>query len=368
MQHLEEGTIHAWLDGALSTAEQASVEQHVRQCSECAAMVAEARGMIAGASRIVSALDVVPGGVIPRSTTPPRAEAPTSLWRSLRLTPFRAALAASLMIATASLFVVRRESGKTPSMDSSVVVPAVADRPPTTAQPLAPSPEAKRAEVAVHPASPRSGAGFHAEPRPAAPVAAPPPVDVARADVAQSTDSTKSRAVQPAPPPTVVADAKAAAKESQADVPRDRLNPLRAGAASGMAGTTVQTFRAGADLSNVASQAFAASRRASFVGCYQFVRDSLYSPSVLPERFALDESGDSGAVRHVVRAVGADGRIDTAITSAAWSPMGPTMVNVSLTTGAQRQVVRIYETGSGLTADVPGRADPVRVVRSVCKR
>src|SRR4029078_1183855 len=64
MQHLEEGIIHAWLDGALPAEESAGVERHVAVCTECASLVAEAVGMIAGASRIVSSLDIVPGGVI----------------------------------------------------------------------------------------------------------------------------------------------------------------------------------------------------------------------------------------------------------------------------------------------------------------
>jgi anti-sigma factor RsiW len=65
MQHLEEGTIHAWLDGELPAAERAAAEAHVAQCPECAAAVAEARGFIAASSRILTALDAVPGGVMP---------------------------------------------------------------------------------------------------------------------------------------------------------------------------------------------------------------------------------------------------------------------------------------------------------------
>jgi hypothetical protein len=70
MQHLDEGTIHAWLDGALPSDEGAQVEAHAAECAACAAAVAEARGFIAGASRILTALDDVPGGVIPRRTEP----------------------------------------------------------------------------------------------------------------------------------------------------------------------------------------------------------------------------------------------------------------------------------------------------------
>lgn len=65
MEHIDEGTIHAWLDGALPAGEGARIEAHVASCAECAAAVAEARGLIAASSRILSALDDVPGGVIP---------------------------------------------------------------------------------------------------------------------------------------------------------------------------------------------------------------------------------------------------------------------------------------------------------------
>jgi len=64
-EHLDEGTIHAWLDGALLPDESARVESRARECAECAALVAEARGLIAASSRILSSLDAVPAGVIP---------------------------------------------------------------------------------------------------------------------------------------------------------------------------------------------------------------------------------------------------------------------------------------------------------------
>ena len=67
MQHLEEGTVHAWLDGAITGDEAAEIERHVATCAECAAMVAEARGFIAASSRILTALDDVPSHVIPTS-------------------------------------------------------------------------------------------------------------------------------------------------------------------------------------------------------------------------------------------------------------------------------------------------------------
>jgi hypothetical protein len=60
MQHLDEGTIHAWLDGALSADDAARAGAHVATCRACADAVAEARGLIAASSRILTALDAVP--------------------------------------------------------------------------------------------------------------------------------------------------------------------------------------------------------------------------------------------------------------------------------------------------------------------
>ncbi len=65
MQHPDEGTIHAWLDGALAPADAKRVEEHVASCESCGPAVAEARGLIAAASRILTALDDVPAGVVP---------------------------------------------------------------------------------------------------------------------------------------------------------------------------------------------------------------------------------------------------------------------------------------------------------------
>lgn len=70
MQHLDEGAIHAWLDGELPATERAAAEAHVAQCPECAAAVAEARGFIAASSRILTALDAMPGGVLPATQLP----------------------------------------------------------------------------------------------------------------------------------------------------------------------------------------------------------------------------------------------------------------------------------------------------------
>lgn len=55
--HVDEGTVHAWLDGMFAADDAARVAAHVTGCAACADMVAEARGLMAGAARVVGALD-----------------------------------------------------------------------------------------------------------------------------------------------------------------------------------------------------------------------------------------------------------------------------------------------------------------------
>ena len=80
MRHPDEGTIHAWLDGALPAEEAHALEEHAASCAECAARVAEARGMVAGASRILAALDSAPGGVVPAAARGARPPSRRAAW------------------------------------------------------------------------------------------------------------------------------------------------------------------------------------------------------------------------------------------------------------------------------------------------
>lgn len=102
MQHLDEGTIHSWLDGALSADEAARVEAHVAECPQCAAAVAEARGFIAASSRILTALDDVPRAVLPAATRVKWHN--RAAWR---------AAAAVLVVAVGSLVVLRNGGNET---------------------------------------------------------------------------------------------------------------------------------------------------------------------------------------------------------------------------------------------------------------
>ena len=125
MQHPDEGMIHSWLDGALSAEEAAQVESHVASCETCATSVAEARGFIAASSRILTALDDVPRGVLPAA--PARKRDLRVFWR---------AAAAVLVVAGGSL-VVMREGGPDTSLTSTTAKEAttLSARTATTAPP-----------------------------------------------------------------------------------------------------------------------------------------------------------------------------------------------------------------------------------------
>ena len=99
MKHFDEGMVHAWLDGALNDDEAAEMERHAAACAECRARVAEARGLLAAASRILSALDDVPGGVTPVAGTAGRAGTAARAAKRRWLRPTAWAVAAALMLA-----------------------------------------------------------------------------------------------------------------------------------------------------------------------------------------------------------------------------------------------------------------------------
>jgi anti-sigma factor RsiW len=124
MQHLDEGTIHSWLDGALNADETARVEAHVAECPQCAAAVAEARGFIAASSRILTALDNAPRGVIPVAA--PRKRVDPLVWRIA---------ATVLVVAAGTLVVVQNREITEPLKGASENQTTLSSRPTEEAMP-----------------------------------------------------------------------------------------------------------------------------------------------------------------------------------------------------------------------------------------
>lgn len=162
MQHPDEGTIHAWLDGELSADKVVSLEAHVAECDECSARVAEARGLIAASSRIVSALDIVPAGVIPIAPSPV-----TRAWYTG--VQFRAA-AAVVVVAAASLLLLTKgnqenaaratvTAADVPVRGPVLQAPAPAKPSASATAPLAPQAKNGTTRVAQAPVVPEKNRG-----------------------------------------------------------------------------------------------------------------------------------------------------------------------------------------------------------------
>ena len=129
MPHPDEGTIHAWLDGALSPAEARAFETHVAGCAECEAAVAGARGLLAASSRILSALDNVPAGVVPGSDATfaerlARSSRDAGASGRFRATRWRAAAAIVVVAGTSWLVLHPRSAHDVPATESQTVAVA----------------------------------------------------------------------------------------------------------------------------------------------------------------------------------------------------------------------------------------------------
>jgi hypothetical protein len=158
MQHLDEGTIHAWLDGALTPDEAARADAHVKDCAQCQAAVAEARGFIAASSRILTALDDAPRGVIPASATARQRTQPW-IWR----------IAATVLVVATGTVLLVKERG---SERASTVADSTTSSSGATAAPTAVSQNAA-ADAAMNQSLSRT--------TPAAPPAAMPSIATAPA-------------------------------------------------------------------------------------------------------------------------------------------------------------------------------------------
>ena len=130
MQHLDEGTIHSWLDGALSTDEAARAEAHVAECAHCQAAIAEARGFIAASSRILTALDNAPRGVIPAARPKKRDRAAAWVTRLRPADPMVWRVAATVLVVAAGTFAVVRNSPVTRRTTSSALPEAANQQSP----------------------------------------------------------------------------------------------------------------------------------------------------------------------------------------------------------------------------------------------
>ncbi len=199
MPRPDEGLIHEWLDGELSPDEAARVEGLVRTDAEWGAAAAEARGLVAAASRILGALDTVAGDVIPAGSQASGANPAVRTKPVARFTvrPWMRAAAGIAIVVTGTMLVVRGSPDATDQLLTSATAPAsemteakvATDSAPPAASPATPTatqPTGARQDAprnAVRQESARSADAIAAGAGAAVTNIAPPPVPAPAAQV-----------------------------------------------------------------------------------------------------------------------------------------------------------------------------------------
>lgn len=403
MSHLDEGIIHAWLDGALPPDEAARVEAHASTCAECAALVAEARGFIAGASRIVSSLDVVRGNVIP-TATPEKMTTSMSLWRRLKLSPTSASIAAALLVGVASMFAVRHQNAtyETSAARADTILalrtaplaatgapapaPVMSTAVPAT-KPSAPPPAARQtAERVMAQASDTNGssAGARAEatrdlaaerakvavvvPGTSAPAGAAASAPAAAPAVASSTSNAMSNATSnagvaaaSAPATADARDVKAVAREAVVDAV-NRAAAASAGsapasAARGFAADSAARRARGGVLGDVSP----------VEGCYEILR-RLLLPDLhgFPAQFRLTHDSTN---RNVVLPMNLPGRFGPPVEGARWQVLPGNSVVITAIGNHGGQIDLQFFAGDTLIRLSDGtRPPPIRLATRTCGR
>ena len=98
MPHVDEGTLHAYLDGELPSAERKTLETHLAECASCRTQLAEERALLERASALLGATRPVERPVPPfEQLRPPPA--PRALKRSVWRVRTPVAWAASIALA-----------------------------------------------------------------------------------------------------------------------------------------------------------------------------------------------------------------------------------------------------------------------------
>lgn len=214
MWPVDEGRVHAWLDGALPPDEAAQVEALVRDDAAWAAAAGAARGLIANASRLVQALDDGAGATASGAGSaaasrpgPPRLTVvPGNGARSWRLARRVGAIAAVLLVAVVGRLAWTNQGGADVAPEATEgVSQRKASRPPPPSRPPMPPPPA------ALPSSPVPSLSK-----------TPPPPPAAAAAIAEAV-SAASNAVPPAAPPAQVA---VFAPAAESTVSKDRATAV----------------------------------------------------------------------------------------------------------------------------------------------
>ena len=130
MPHLDEGTLHALLDGEIPSAELPPIQAHLGACAECRARLAEEQDLLAESDRLIEVLELPEAA----PAVAPIRTAPRRVW------PTRLAWAATLVLAAGLGYSVRGgPAGPPPAASRDSGVELRASEP--AASPASPAPE-----------------------------------------------------------------------------------------------------------------------------------------------------------------------------------------------------------------------------------
>ncbi|MGI8619905.1 MAG: anti-sigma factor family protein [Gemmatimonadaceae bacterium] len=140
-QHPDEGTLHAYMDGELPRGEAEALEAHVAECASCSTALAEARGLVAAASRTIIALDAAPSSA---RTMAARGSAAATRRSAVRPPIFRVpyARAAALLLLVGGTALVIDRSGTVGRKENPRTEALLADAAPRDEASGAATPEA----------------------------------------------------------------------------------------------------------------------------------------------------------------------------------------------------------------------------------
>lgn len=136
MSHVDEGTLHAYLDGELPSSERAALEAHLAQCAACRATLDDERALLERASALLESARPV------ERPAPPFAQLRRSPQRPLRRVRMPVAWAASIMLALGLGYYLRD-----PGKSASLATPPLQPQSAVVAEDRAASPEAQTPAV-----------------------------------------------------------------------------------------------------------------------------------------------------------------------------------------------------------------------------
>jgi hypothetical protein len=273
MQQVDEGLIHAWLDGQLKPDEAARVERLVANDAAWSAAAAEARGLVAGASRILSALDDVPSVPQARERRTNRRPMWTAPW-------FRAAAGIVLIAGVAGVVLPRMsdnfgaekpfEAAVMRANDQAAAPAALSEVARDTAVQL--QKRAAQAPVPAPSAPPRDGPRREAAPeRDGTSATADVRADVLPTSPQMRTAATASAPGTPQPPTANAAAGVGSGVEVRSAEDRARVAPpvVEQGMIGGtMGGGGGRGGRGGASLAAAAAAKSLAQLEPSLAGCW----------------------------------------------------------------------------------------------------